>query len=127
VGNTSSKKLVNSTGTTEAVALTTPAVPTGLPSTSAIRISGKLNILTGSGGTLITIKCRQGSTASGTQVGGTETVTTVAATDVQIPFSFIDTSPVASNSQYSVTVTENSGTWTVNFGTITTDTMTGQG
>jgi|SRR5215469_4552289 len=126
MGNTWSTTLVNSTGTTEAVALTSPLVPTGLPSTSAIRVSGKLNILTGSGGTLITIKCRQGSTSSGSQVGGTETVTTVAATDVQIPFSFIDTAPVAS-SQYSITVTENSGTWTVNFGTISTDTMTGQG
>src|SRR5215471_16308051 len=117
MGNTWSTTLVNSTGTTEAVALTSPLVPTGLPSTSAIRVSGKLNILTGSGGTLITIKCRQGSTSSGSQV---------AATDVQIPFSFIDTAPVAS-SQYSITVTENSGTWTVNFGTISTDTMTGQG
>ena|SRR5215469_2112567 len=127
MGNTWSTTLVNSTGTTEAVALTSPAVSTGLPSTSAVLINGKLNILTGSGGTLITIKCRQGSSASGTQVGGTETVTTVAATDVQVPFSFIDTSPVAANSQYSITVTENSGTWTVNFGTIATHTMTGQG
>jgi hypothetical protein len=126
VGNTWSTTVVNSTGTTEAVALTSPLVATGLPATSAVRVSGKLNILTGSGGTLITLKCRQGSASTGSQVGGTETVTTVAATVVQVPFCFIDTAPQAS-SQYSVTVTENSGTWTVNFGAITTDTMTGQG
>ena len=124
MGNTWSTAIVNSTGTTEAAALTSPLVTTGSP--IAIRVAGKLNILTGTGGTLITIKCYQGSAITGTQVGGTETVTTVAATHNQIAFSFIDTSPVAS-SQYTVSVTENSGTWTASFGTITTDTMTGQG
>jgi hypothetical protein len=128
MGNTFSTALVNTTGTTEGVALTTPAVSTGLSGPpGGVYIDGSINLLTGAGGTLVTIKCRQGTAITGTQVGGTHTVTTVAATNVEIPFSFIDTAPVAANSQYSITVTENAGTWTAQFGCITTDTMTGYG
>lgn len=124
---TASTALVNTTGTTEKAVLTSPLVNVNLPAGSGIQVSGKINILTGTGGTLITVKCYQGSAITGTQVGGTETVTTVAATDVQVPFAFYDAAPVDGPSQYTVSVTENSGTWTAQFGSIFTSTVSGVG
>lgn len=127
--HTQSSTVVNSTGTTEGVAVTTPAVTVNLPAGSGIAITGSLNILTGASGTLVTIKCRQGTAITGAQVGSTKTVTTVAATNNEIPFNFYDSAPVttAGGSQYSVTVTENAGTWTAQFAQAFTDVVSGVG
>lgn len=123
--NTATGTVVTSTGTTEAVAATTPLVTTNLAG-SSLAIWGSVNILTGTGGTLLSIKCRRGNAITGAQVGSTHTSTTVQATNHEIPFTFIDTAPVAS-SQYSITLTENSGTWTANFIHAFTEVITGQG
>jgi hypothetical protein len=80
-------------------------------------IRGYLNVVLGASGTSFTIKCRQGVTAAGTQVGLTQTITLAAATTDSVPFSFQDNTAAGAGS-YCVTVTSTGGTITVNDGAL---------
>jgi len=108
------------TGTTVAPAIVSPFVGQGTAKDGTL-ISGVLSLLTGTGGTLITIQCFSGATSSGTQIGRSQTYTTVAAQNYIIPFTFLDTSVFPAGNQYNISVTENSGTWTVQDGCIFID------
>jgi hypothetical protein len=108
------------TGTTVAPALILPFVGQGTARDGNL-IQGSLNLLTGTGGTLITIQCFSGATSGGTQIGRSQTLTTVAATEYIIPFAFLDTSVFPAGNVYNISVIENAGTWTVQDGVIWLD------
>jgi hypothetical protein len=105
------------TGTTVAPAIVSPFVAQATSKDGTL-ISGVLSLLTGTGGTLITIQCFSGATSGGTQIGRSQTYTTVAAQNYIIPFTFLDTSVFPGGNQYNISVTENAGTWTVQDGCI---------
>jgi hypothetical protein len=108
------------TGTTVAPAIVSPNVPQGTAH-DGVLISGTLSLLTGTGGTLITIQCFSGATSSGTQIGRSQTYTTVAAQNYIIPFCFLDTAVFPAGNVYNISVIENAGTWTVQDGVIFID------
>lgn len=108
------------TGTTVAPAIISPFVGQGTSKDGTL-ISGVLSLLTGTGGTLITIACFSGATSGGTQIGRSQTYTTVAAQNYIIPFTFLDTSVFPAGNVYNISVAENAGTWTVQDGVIFID------
>jgi len=108
------------TGTTVAPAIISPFVGQAT-SRDGTLISGVLSLLTGTGGTLISIQCFSGATSGGTQIGRTQTYTTVAAQNYIIPFSFLDTAVFPPGNVYNISVIENAGTWTVQDGCIFVD------
>lgn len=82
-------------------------------------IRGVINATGGATGGGWTIKCRQGSTTAGTQVGITDTYTYPATTTTTFPYSFNDTSAAgAPNGVYCVTVTAAGSNGTFNDGSI---------
>ena len=108
------------TGTTVAPAIISPFAGQATSKDGTL-ISGVLSLLTGTGGTLISIQCFSGATSGGTQIGRTQTYTTVAAQNYIIPFSFLDTAVFPPGNVYNISVTENAGTWTVQDGCIFVD------
>jgi hypothetical protein len=108
------------TGTTVAPAIVSPFVGQGTAK-DGVLISGVLSLGTGTGGTLISIQCFSGATSSGTQIGRTQTLTTVASSNYVVPFAFLDTAVFPAGNVYNISVTQNSGTWTVQDGVIFID------
>ena len=108
--------------TTETVVMVLPVSAAAINLTPEGRvIKGFLNVTVGTAGTLLSVKCRQGTTITGTQVGNTDTVTVAAAAVYQVPFSFLDTSSLAPlNNVYciTITVTSASAVTTVNDGAV---------
>jgi len=90
---------------TETALATLPINSELVNSGTPVIITATVACATGTGGTLATIKCRQGTTTAGTQVGPSvpgATGTANAATSVA--YQWIDTAPPA-NGQYCVTLT----------------------
>lgn len=108
--------------TTETVVMVLPLSAAAINVTPEGRvIKGYLNVTVGTAGTLLSVKCRQGNTITGTQVGNTDTLTVTAAAVYQVPFSFLDAnSPAPANNQYciTITVTSASAATTVNDGAV---------
>ena len=107
-----------STGTTEAV---TAALPFDSPVPQGrVRLRVNIQITTGTGGTQITVKIRQGPTSgiTGAVVATTGTLVTVASDTYTFQLEGLDTTDYifgpGAGGGWVVTVTENSGTWTVN-------------
>src|SRR5690348_11482792 len=90
---------------TETALATNAANVLNPPANSKVNISGVVQCAAGTGGTAATVKVRQGSGTSGTQVG-TSVVSPAATAGVAavIPFNVVDLTPPA-NGQYTVTVT----------------------
>jgi hypothetical protein len=84
----------------ETVIATTPALTTGAPPVvggvpvpAPVRLSGIFNVTPGTATTAITIRCRQGTTTGGPQVGNSLVTQPVTVGDpLTIPFSFEDAS-----------------------------------
>src|ERR1700677_4211200 len=108
------------TGTTVAPAIISPFAGQ-TTSKDGTLISGVLSLLTGTGGTLISIQCFSGATSGGTQIGRTQTYSTGGAQNYIIPLRFLDTAVVPAGNVYNISVTENAGTWTVQDGCIFID------
>jgi hypothetical protein len=79
-------------------------------------LRGVLNVSIGAAGTAFTLKCRQGTTVAGAQVGVTSTYTIpTASTPVTVAYSFQDNSAAGAGA-YCITITGTGGTATVNDG-----------
>src|SRR5579871_4419943 len=71
-------------------------------------IRGYLNVTGVGTSTTVVIKCRQGTTVAGTQVGVSQTVTLTVSGTMVLPFSFQDNSAAGAGA-YCVTVTFTAG------------------
>lgn len=112
---------------TETVAVTSPPIQSvaDLADSPGRVIRGTINVTGGATGGAWSVKCRY-QNATGTQIGGTRTVTMAAATTQEIPFNFMDNgigpSPVAgeiaAGGVYVITLTAAGSAGTVNEGGI---------
>jgi hypothetical protein len=93
----------------------TPGIPSDLPNqpagtpwltTRPVIIKVSLNITEGTSGTAFVVRCRQGNSTGGTQVGSSITQTLAAAASGTFSFVFRDTNPVPGGGQYCITVAE---------------------
>lgn len=92
--------------TSETVLSTTIAESIGnLGGSQGVRVRGVLNFTCAATGTGISLKCRQGSGASGTQVGSTLTHTMANNASGQVAFDFLDAAPASGNNIYTITGT----------------------
>lgn len=110
---------------TEIALAACPVNQSQIPSGTVATIQVNVSCATGTGGTTAAIKCRRGSTATGTQVGPTVTGpvgTANAATNVG--YTFVDTAPPA-NGQYVVTLTFTGNTSSVVDSTVVVELVEG--
>jgi hypothetical protein len=103
---------------TEVALAQVPINLVAIPSGATAVISGVVACAAGTAGTTAAVKVRQGSGASGTQVGTTITgPVQTGGLAVIVPFMVIDTAPPA-NGQYTVTLT-----FTANTSSVVTSTI----
>lgn len=90
--------------TAETVLVTSPVLPVNNPSAEGIRIFGVVNLLTGAGTTLVTIRVRAGSGLTGALIGSGQQYTIGAAVNASIPYAQMDPTTVSPGVQYTVTI-----------------------
>jgi hypothetical protein len=101
---------------TEQVIATIPCPPLGdNPLISGVVVDGVVDITPGTAATSVTVKCRRGTTTSGTQIGATLTVPSAAAGVLGTrAISFQDTAPTGSPYVITQTAAAQTGAGTVN-------------
>lgn len=93
----------------EKVIVTTPVDQDHMSGTGGfVVVEGHIAVTPGTSTTAVVLKCRQGSSTSGTQVGNSLTQTLAAAASGVVSFRFIDRSPIAGG-QYCVSLTQTAG------------------
>lgn len=106
-------------GAVETAVMTSSAVSTDTAN-DTVTVWGFVALIAGAAAVAAVVKVRRGTTASGTQIGATETQLVVATDKYVVPFCFSDQPGLANGLQYTVTVTETSasGDGTVSVATI---------